>query len=175
MRSANSHLSQHYLQFVSKLRESGVISKIRPLSHFTSQTVFSRPHSIDEATARLELNLKYFAVNYALILLVLLVIVLLFNPLLLIVVALAAVGSAVKEFNVGPYSIQGRPKQMAILGLSALLVFLLAGTTLLVILGISSLIVIAHALMHDTMVDTDLEADTTELVGRIPDDDSFEK
>jgi len=114
--------------------------------------------------ARLEANINYYLTNYVLLCAFILVYAVLSKPLLVIVIIFLAFGwnESVKHpelrFNI-PEALQplfktnililkGQQKLMIMGGVTALIILITAGTTIFMVAGISSCIVILHAGFH---------------------------
>ena len=151
--------------FIESVKQRQLHRRIRPATAFFDPTRFSRPQSTTEATARVELNLQWFWVNYLCIAALILVLTILSQPsFLLTLLVLAAVwlfaltrDPLAVPFT--PYSLSGRSKLMALYGVTAVMLFIFAGSTILTVVGICGLVVLAHATLHATPSQDERDAD----------------
>lgn len=145
--------------------------KLRSPSVFANPQTFSRPANQGEAIARIDTNIRYFMVNYLALAVVILIIVILLKPsFLLTLVVLAAIWmiALIKEsfqipFLPGPVILSGRSKMITLYVISGLLLFLFAGGDLLMVIAISVLVVVIHALLKNPPPQHELEADVSDL------------
>jgi hypothetical protein len=103
--------------------------------------------------ARFEANLPYFLTNYLALCAVVVLITILTQPSLIIVGAVLAalwVGATrVEEVRLpGQVVLAGRNKMVALLSVSGLVLFIFAGSTIFMLLGLCASIVLIHALLH---------------------------
>lgn len=151
--------------FVENIKQRQLHRRLRPASAFFNPARFSRPQSTAEATARVELNLQWFWVNYLAIAALILVLTILSQPsFLLTLIVLAAVWFfAMTRETIAvpftPYSLSGRPKLLTLYGLTAVMLFLFAGSAILTVVGICGLVVLAHAALHATPSQDERDAD----------------
>eukprot|EP00455_Lapot_gusevi_P039830 TRINITY_DN447_c0_g1_i3.p1 TRINITY_DN447_c0_g1~~TRINITY_DN447_c0_g1_i3.p1 ORF type:complete len:169 (+),score=48.43 TRINITY_DN447_c0_g1_i3:94-600(+) len=158
--AALSNLSLEQLQ--SKF---SLLRGIRPVSEFAGSENFTKPRSLQEATHRIEQNLHSFFVNYAIVCLFVLSYAILTKPLLLLsLVCLGFVwlhASRTDELEISGYSLKGRNKTVALSIATVVILFLVAGTTIFVVIGICSTVILAHAMFHKTV--TGIEGDDIEM------------
>ena len=129
----------------------------RPLPSFADFRAFSRPHNSAEAWTRLELNLQWFWLNYALIGLLVATLAIVSQPsLLLTLLLLAAVWllalsrEAIAVPGVRGLVLVGKTKMWALYGVSGVVLVLFAGGTIVMVVGVVGTLVCAHAVLHAT-------------------------
>ena len=151
--------------FIESVKQGQLHRRIRPASSFFDLKRFSRPQSTTEATTRVELNLQWFWVNYLLIAALILVLTVLSQPsLLLTLLVLAGLWLVVLTRDVipipySPYSLTGATKLRVMYGLTAVILLIFAGTTILTIVGVCGLVVLAHASLHGTPTQEERDGD----------------
>jgi hypothetical protein len=83
------------------------------------------------------------------------------QPSLLILVICSAFAwvwaQAKSEIRVGAYAFTGRNKTILIASISVLLIFLIAGSSILVLVGLCAILTAGHAIAHDIMLDPEME------------------
>ena len=150
---------------LESVRQRQLHRRIRPASSFFDAKRFSRPQTTAEATARVELNLQWFWVNYLLIAALILALTVLSQPsLLLTLLVLAGLWLVVLTREVipipySPYSLTGATKLRAMYAITAVILFVFAGTTILTIVGVCGLVVLAHASLHGTPTQEERDLD----------------
>lgn len=160
----------------SRVRSSPYLEHFRSIREFTAQEGFSRPLSYDEVTTRLELNIKYFAANYALVGILLLTYSILSSPTLLIFLIayffLYRYLKTAKVIKVGRYEIKGQTRLIGSTVVLCVLFVLVAGSTIVWLIAATALFSMGHAVAHEAMLDADLEANAnTTMTGVLSDDD----
>lgn len=125
---------------LSQVKSRKWLATIRPVSSFAGQSLFSKPRSTAEAMARLEANLPHFLSNYLMLVAVIVVITLLSQPSLLILGVLLGAFWAVlarrESIQIGAVTLEGRGKHLFLSGITGLVLFLFAGTTIFFLVGI---------------------------------------
>jgi hypothetical protein len=149
---SGSQLSQQLQQMVDTLKQRKWLQTLRPLNTFVAPSMFSRPRSLTELTTRVELNVGFFLTNYVLVALLIVVASFISRPSLLVVAAvlflLWSFAAQREEIRYGEYALSGRQKTLALAALSALLVFLVAGSVIFIVIGMCVTFVLAHAAFH---------------------------
>ena len=151
--------------FIESVKQKQLHRRIRPASSFFDLRRFSRPQSTTEATTRVELNLQWFYVNYVLIAALIVLLTILSQPsflLTLLVLAalwLFALSREVVAIPFTPYALTGRSKMMALYAVTAIILLLFAGSTILTLAGICGLVVLAHATLHGTPTQEERDGD----------------
>ena len=150
---------------VESVKQRQLQRRIRPAAAFFDPNRFSRPQSATEATTRVELNLQWFWINYLLIAALILVLTVLSQPSLLVtLLVLAAVWLVALTRDVitipyTPYSLVGATKLRTMYVLTAVTLFVFAGTTILVLVAVCGLVVVAHATLHATPTQEERDGD----------------
>ncbi len=145
---------------VAQVRSRAWLRTLRTPETFAHPTKFSRPRTIKEASARLEVNLSYFLTNYALLSVLVFALVLLAHPFLVVVGLLVAAMwlyvSSLPEVRVpiggennAGFVLEGKNKMAALTAASALIVFITAGSAIFLVIGLSTTLVLAHAIFHE--------------------------
>ncbi len=80
----------------------------------------------------------------------------------MIFIAIASVGVWVwaqskAEIRLGAYAFVGKNKTVLIASVAALLIFMVAGSSILVLVGLCAIITAGHAVAHEIMLDPELE------------------
>jgi len=139
---------------------------LRPLPSFADPKRFSRPHNGTEAWTRLELNLQWYWLNYALIALVILLLAIVSQPSFLVtVLVLAAVWAfalsrdVIAVPGVHTFVLAGKAKLYTLYALTTVLLLLFAGSTILMIVGICGVTVCLHATLHTTPTQEERDGD----------------
>lgn len=89
--------------------------------------------------------------------------------IILIASSFVYVWAAAKDsIKVGPYTLNGRNKSLAVIGLSLLTIFIVAGSSILVMVGFTAILIAVHAVAHEIMLDADLEEQSNKkMVGTV--------
>lgn len=173
---------QEFLPILQKahmiFRSSKLASRFRSYDDCFAKEHFSKPATVQEAQTRLELNMKYFSKNYFVIVLILLTWTIISNPLLLLLLIgfyfVNEYVSSQTQLQVGSLQINGSMKSAIVPVSFGLLIILFYGSSIMVILGIASIVSIGHAVSHQSMVDTDIEASIQQekagLIGNVDDE-----
>lgn len=163
--SATAALPFDVRGFIESVRQKQLHRRIRPVAAFFDPTRFSRPTSTTEATARIDLNLQWFYVNYIAIAALILLLTIMSQPsFLLTLLVLAAVWlfALTREVVVvpyTPYSLTGRSKLVTMYGVTAVTLLVFAGTTILTVVGVCGLVVLGHAALHNTPTQEERDGD----------------
>lgn len=146
------------LGYVAKLKENAAASfrEAKPWSEVLDRTAFAKPSGMAEATGRMRKNVAYFKVNYGIVGLGTTALVMFLNPWSLIVLAFLALVWAYSyivrstPFVIGGRELSDREKFMSLSGFSLVVIFFLTsvGSTLFYALGLSMLLISAHAAFH---------------------------
>jgi len=135
-----------------KIQSRKWVATMRPVPVFAGANTFSKPRTSQEAMQRLEGNLQYFTTNYVALCLIVTVITVLMQPSLIIVgVVIAAMwyfASRQDEVRVSTVVLAGRNKLIALSSVTALLVFIFAGSSIFLVIGICATLVLLHAVLH---------------------------
>ena len=151
--------------WLESVKQRQLHRRIRPASAFFDPQRFSRPQSSTEATTRVELNLQWFFVNYLLIAALILVLTLLSQPSLIVALLvlaalwLFAFTRDVIAIPYTPYSLSGRSKLVSMYAVTAVLLLVFAGTTILTVVGVCGLVVLGHATLHATPTQEERDSD----------------
>ena len=152
--------------FFEQLKQKKIHRKFRPLPAFADYRTFSRPHNSTEAWTRLELNLGWFWLNYAVVGVVVLTLAILSQPsLLLTLLVLAAVWTfaltreSIAIPGVHTFVLAGKPKLYTLYAITATLLILFAGSTILMVAGLVGSMVAAHAVLHSTPTQEERDAE----------------
>jgi hypothetical protein len=155
---------------------------LRPLDKFLSPTHFGYPATATEAKARTFRNLQYFQSNYVAFSCLLSVFSILSSPTLLLVL-FGLIGlwhylnSRDKIFLPAGLILEKEAKFMLGAVITSILVFMFAGSTLFLIIGISTSCTGLHAVSNKAITEEEaevaLERDS-ELAGLIANDDSLD-
>lgn len=163
----------HIKSYAEWIKSQRLEKRFRHPAVFANPQTFSRPANQSEAISRVGLNINYFMVNYlALSAIILLIVILLKPSFLLTMLVLAAMWliALMKEsFQIpyipGPVIIAGRSKMITLYVTSGLLLFLFAGSDLLLVMAITVLVVLCHAVLKVPLQnELDAETDMGQLV-----------
>jgi len=126
---------------------------LRPPSVFINPRCFSKPRTSTEAATRIEQNVSYYFTNYIIIVGLVTLFSILSSPsILILLLALAALWSWSLKYDtltlVG-HTVTGRTKNLALGGISLVLLFIVAGSTIFSIVGLCSVVISIHALLND--------------------------
>jgi len=139
--------------------------RFRSPAMFADPTTFSRPQSPSEAWLRLEINSQFFFLNYAALALFILALAILTQPSFLVLVVVLATMWAYALTREAiiipgfPAPIMGRTKTGLLSVSSGLLLFLFAGTIIMAVVGVCSVVVVSHAVLKNPPTQDELEAD----------------
>ncbi|KAL4419501.1 hypothetical protein ABPG77_002287 [Micractinium sp. CCAP 211/92] len=144
--------------FASKLKDNAAQSfkEAKPWAEVFDRTAFAKPAGMAEATGRLRKNVAYFKVNYGIVAVGTTALVMFMNPWSLIVLAVLALVWGYSyivrttPFVVGGRELSDREKFLALSGFSLVVIFFLTsvGSTLFYALGLSMLLIGAHAALR---------------------------
>eukprot|EP01006_Ploeotia_vitrea_P039770 TRINITY_DN66376_c13_g9_i1.p2 TRINITY_DN66376_c13_g9~~TRINITY_DN66376_c13_g9_i1.p2 ORF type:complete len:162 (-),score=77.32 TRINITY_DN66376_c13_g9_i1:242-727(-) len=125
---------------------------LRPITAFAMPNQFSRPRTAKETTSRLEMNLSYFLTNYLVLSLIIFSIAIISRPgLLIVAVCLTMLWTYAlnsPELRIGQIVLRGKNKMFVLVMLTAALVFVTAGSTIFMVVGLCSTVVMLHAIFH---------------------------
>jgi len=148
---------------VSKFKSRSWLKTVRPVTIFLQPSLFSAPRNSHEAATRLELNLSYFLTNYAIVCVIVSFYSILVRPFLIIIAALNILlwnyALRFHELQIGTITLKGNSKYLFLGSVSFLCVFFFAGSTIFMIIGICSTLILLHALFHREVSESDLNAD----------------
>lgn len=171
---SNDAWASKFSAAVERMSLSKWLSKLRPFSELTQGHYFNRPKSLEDAFTRLEINLKYFMVNYAVAMCLLVLISVLTIPWLFTVTILSVVFwiymSSKENLKLGNYVLNGRDKTRFTALIIAGAMLLTAGTTFFLVIGFGAIFVLIHAFLHESMLDPELENLGSELTGTVEED-----
>ena len=155
--SSSFQLPSEWRAAVETVKSRRLQRQFRPVSVFVDASRFSRPVTGTEAWTRLELNLQWFWLNYLSLAAVILLLAIVSQPeFLLTVLVLAALWAAALSREtlslpgVQGLALAGRPKLYALYALTAVALLLFAGSTILMIAGLTGVTVCLHAVLHHT-------------------------
>lgn len=168
MDKINSSLNNAEVQgFLARLKQRQWVKTLRSPQLFAHPNHFSRPRNTTEATQRLESNLPFFLTNYLIICGIILIVTILSRPslifLLFVLLLLWLYVSRLEELKIGAVTLKEKSKMAAFSMFSALTIFIFAGTTIFMLLGVCSCVVVGHALFH-TLPPVDGTVEETELL-----------
>jgi hypothetical protein len=131
------------------------LKNLRGLGEFAWRDNFSRPQSFSDAKGRVERNISYFASNYAALMLLFLVMTMLTSPFLLVsIIALSAVwyhATRVEDLELGSIALRGRQKTIFLGLITAIVLFVVAGSTLFNVVGFSIFCTCVSALPNQSL------------------------
>lgn len=155
---AVAHRANVVLGWLQGLKQNAGQSfrEAKPWSEVLDRTAFAKPAGMAEATGRMRKNVAYFKVNYGIVAVSTTALVMVMNPWSLIVLAVLALlwGYAyvvrTTPLVLGGRELSDREKFMALSGTSLVVIFFLTsvGATLFYALGLSMLLIGAHAAMR---------------------------
>jgi hypothetical protein len=72
------------------------------------------------------------------------------------------------EIRLGSYAFVGRNKTVLIASVALLFIFMVAGSSILVLVGLCAIITAGHAIAHEIMLDPELESQTGQkMTGKV--------
>jgi hypothetical protein len=126
---------------------------LRSPAVFANPRCFSRPRTSTEAAQRIENNCAYYLTNYLVICALVTIFSILSSPIILILLVVLALvfhwSSTYDTLSIGGYSATGRTKNLVLGGISTVLLFIVAGSTIFSIIGLCSVVISIHALLND--------------------------
>ena len=138
----------------------------RPLPSFADFRAFSRPSNSAEAWSRLELNLAWFWLNYAVVGVLVATLAILSQPSLLLTLLLlgcvwlfALSRESIAVPGVRGLVLVGKTKMWTLYALSAVVLVLFAGSTIVMVVGLVGTLVCAHAVLHATPTQEERDAE----------------
>jgi len=146
---------------LSKVQGRNWLKTWRPFVVFVHPNFFALPRNYTEGTKRLEMNLSYFLTNYLAVVSGLLLCAILYRPHLLVALGIVALcwhlATRQSEIRIGNYVLRGQPKYAILSGLSIAILVVFAGTALLTVFGVSSMVILAHAFVHREIVEDEMD------------------
>ena len=150
----SSLLSNEEVQgFLGQMKSRRWMATLRAPQSFFSPAVFSKPRTTAEAMARVEANVPFFLTNYLVLVVVATVLTIITRPSLILIGALLGAmwhfGTRQETLVLGGVVLQGRPRVLAFASVTAVVLFLFAGTTIFALLGFCAVLVLGHAMLHN--------------------------
>jgi hypothetical protein len=142
---------------LGSLQQRKWVSTLRSLSSFANPSQFSTPRSLRLLQQRIEQNVVYFLSNYVLLSFCLAALIVLSKPTLLLLLFVLCVAwwyvlrTPVIRLG-GSIELTEKRKVMAAAAVSALALFIFAGSTLFTMVGMCGAAVLAHATLHKVVV-----------------------
>jgi len=154
---------------LGKLQGRNWLKTWRPLFVFAHPNFFALPRNYTEGIKRLEMNMSYFLTNYLAIACGLLVCAILYRPHLFIALVIVALcwhlATRQSDIRIGNYVLRGQPKYAILSGVSIAILVVFAGTALLTVFGISSILILAHASVRREIIEDDADVYDPEKAG----------
>ena len=137
----------------NKLKSRDWKSTLRSPRVFLNPSCFSKPMTSADATNRLETNLAYYFTNYTIFIILLTIMSILSDPYIIIlgIVLIGAWSIVLKRdtITIGQHQLTGRSKLIALSTVSAVLIFIFAGSVIFSIIGVSAVVICVHAILND--------------------------